>query len=320
MKVQRRSIASLVTIGMLAVTVGCSSGNSQTGEPKFSQDNSPLSEMISAAFGTNLDPNEQQRKEAEIQQGAQEIIAQCMKEAGFEYFIEEPAKGFEPLEQFPNDREWVAQWGYGWSYQAVPMNEWYQSEYVDKVNPNEAYFESLSEAEQIAYGQALSPTTLDGKSAGCSGLGGAYLNEHHSTALVTSDEFYPLFMAINAFNQEKSRLNELSQVENDWVFCMADAGYPGFERQVDARAKFYRAVSEFDQNWNGSEDDRYNSDEFSDLASLEAKLALADFDCRVATNYQERRDEVVFTAEKQFIADHKVEIDALLSAAEQYAL
>jgi len=49
----------------------------------------------------------------------------------------------------------------------------------------------------------------------------------------------------------------------------------------------------------------------------EINTALADYDCRIAVDYQARQDARRTELETQFIADHRADLEALRAAAEQ---
>jgi len=53
------------------------------------------------------------------------------------------------------------------------------------------------------------------------------------------------------------------------------------------------------------------------MREREIDMALADFDCRVAVDYDARQAAVVNETETQFVNDHRSALEALRSAFEQ---
>jgi hypothetical protein len=67
----------------------------------------------------------------------------------------------------------------------------------------------------------------------------------------------------------------------------------------------------------GAEIDKLPQEQRTLLGSeAEAQVALADFDCRAATDYVARYTEAQRRLEERFVADHKSDLDALQAAAE----
>jgi len=297
----------------------CSS--SRTDSDSLRTDSSPMAPYLNALFGTGLDPVENQRIEAELEQERQEVVAQCMKEAGFEYFVE-LHESSSPVVYGTNDREWISVHGYGWADSEIRSAET-RAEMESIISPNEEYWESLSETEKIAYGLAMSPPIYgdDGNQiggGGCNGLGWETINAKRPTILIYG-EFAPLFESWTDFNLELNSNDDMRLVDLDWANCMADAGHPGYNQQLDARLDFVNInARDFNQKWNSRSEDRYTSSEFENLRNLEISLALADYDCQIATNYMSRSNAIRNQAESLFVNDHRTELESLLSAVAQF--
>ncbi len=111
---------------------------------------------MSAIYGGDLSPEEQQAQFDDQNRQIEEKVADCMVEQGFEY-VPNTANGgsvsTDDVAWEPDDRAWVEQWGYG----AVdnPYNEQPVPEADEYVDPNADYVASLSESEQTAYYEAL---------------------------------------------------------------------------------------------------------------------------------------------------------------------
>ncbi len=83
----RRATAPLSALAALALLLtGCSgSDEDATGASEEAEQTSPLSEYLSAVYGGDLSPEEQEKKFAEEQRETEELVARCMQEEGFEY-------------------------------------------------------------------------------------------------------------------------------------------------------------------------------------------------------------------------------------------
>lgn len=125
---------------------------------------------------------------------------------------------------------------------------------------------------------------------GCAGQVN-YLMEQETQAnsLFQSDEFRPLFDAIDQFYADLMASPEFVALDSEWSYCMADAGHPNLIRPESVPPQ---EVANTDQEH-------------------------ADRNCQIATDYENRVRDIVFNAEHQFIADHRTELEAFRAAAEQ---
>jgi len=315
---------ALTTFAAAAVAVaaaGCSGGDT-AGEKK----DSPLMEYLGAVYGTNLSTSEQEQRYTEMQKKSEEAVAQCMKDQGFEYTpniqqVNFSAGGDDMWK--PDDREWVSQYGYGMAKNPMSEQPTDQTEYVD---PNQPYIDSLSATEQSAYWEALygpQPTEeqlgedgsyeYDWTKAGCQGKA-----QHESNSDPMQDEqFASLNDAINSFYTDMATNPGFTEINQKWASCMADAGHPGFSQQVDAQQSVSEKLSAYYESSAGVEGPQQDDPELKKLSDEEIQIALADLDCREKTGYTEAQQKVQFDLERQFIADHKAELEALKAAAEQ---
>ncbi len=324
MKTVSRIALTTFTAAVIAISApGCSA----SGESPAAKKESPLMEYLGAVYGTNLSDSEQQQRSTDIQKKTEGIVAQCMKEQGFEY---QPniQTGFVSVATGdmwkPDDREWVAQYGYGMIKN--PMSDQPTDQQTPYVDPNQAYIDSLSATEQTAYWAALygasvtDDRTSDGGSveydwtaAGCQGKA-----QHESNANPMQDkQFASLNEAINSFYTDIMTNAGFTEINQKWSACMADAGQAGFAKQTDAQSAISDKLSKLYENMTGTGGLQPNDPEMKKLAEEEITVALADLDCRVKTGYTEAQQKVQFDLERQFIADHKSELEALKAAAEQ---
>ena len=317
----RIALTTLAAAALAVGAAGCSAGQS-TGEKK----DSPLMEYLGAVYGTNLSTSEQEQRFTETQTKTEAVVAQCMKDQGFEYTPNIQKANFAASGEDvwkPNDREWVSQYGYGMIKNPMSEQPTDQTPYVD---PNQPYIDSLSTTEQTAYWEALygpQPTEeelgedgsyeYDWTKSGCQGKA-----QHEANSDPMQDEqFKPLTDAINTFYSDIATNPGFTEINQKWASCMADAGHAGFSQQMDAQQSVSEKLSKYYENLTGAEGPQQDDPELKKLGEDEIQVALADLDCREKTGYTENQQKVQFELERQFIADHKAELDALKAAAEQ---
>lgn len=340
-----RAAARLTPLVMLAVLglTACSGGSKEGGG--LTWEDSPLSTYLSAAYGGDLSQEEQERKMTERQKQVEELVAACMTDEGFEYTPVDQRGGmsFSSGDEWkPDDREWVAQYGYGaidWPGRERMETAASEEEFVD---PNQGYVESLSESEQQAYqetlwgpGVAEDQMNEDGsyeyrwENHGCQGK--AQHEVEGDTNVWEREEFADLQEAINQLYNELGSHPDLAELDAKWASCMADAGYDGLAKQQDAAQSIYDDMNALyeempqpDPNLSEAEMMAFYEDAEKDrraqqepIKEKEVALALADLDCRDKLDYRDAQLKIQFAIEEQFIADHKTELEAFKAAAEQ---
>ena len=330
---QRRPIRMICggAVGVALLVGGCSAASSGTGPNNPSPpDSSPLAEYWNAVWGTDLSPAERARRDDEAHTRREEMIAQCMNEAGFTYIPipPMPQQIYDPDDWRPDDRQWVMEYGYG---QLVAPEGW-QPDWGLTVeipaDPNQEIIANLSDAERRAYTLALhgparhADDPVGEGDRGCNGVAWDLFNASRAASLFNSEEFAPLFEAWEAARIEFG--SQITDADLDWVSCMADAGYPGFTRQDDALQSFMDEKNQLfsrigDHDWVAlGPPTPANHPAWAELHDREIPLALADLDCREATNFTARQDARTFEFEAQFLNDHRAAFNALRDAAEQF--
>lgn len=254
----------------------------------------------------------------------EDLIAECMVEAGFEYtpvdYSQVPSGVDDSLPAY-GTREFAEQYGYG-----ATTSPWLPGEpETDWVDPNAEYVDSLSAAEQDAYFLALYgdpsyPADPDGdweydwEQAGCQG---AAQHEVFSDPSAFEDERYlalqadleRMWLAIS----DDARLQDL---EGRWASCMADAGYPGLMMVTDAPNAIYDEVNAiWAQVWAGlpaepTEADfdaaeRAAREQLVEVTAREIAMAVTDFDCRARVNYDGVNREVSMDHQRRFYEMHQ---------------
>jgi len=286
---------------------------------------SPLEEYLSIVWGTNLSPEERVLRDNELNRRQQELVAQCMQEAGFEYHpnLDEVSVNQVQLDWRPDDRDWVAQYGYGLVHN--PEADVEATPVYEGTEPNRQYIDSLTEAERDAYFAALYGPTIDDENyvwtwedMGCWGFAQHETATANPMDLMTSEEFSPLFEALNQLESDVTLADQRAAVDREWAACMADQGYPGFEARYDAQNQIGAEVEEFLKDWwEERGEDPTGTPEMTALGQREVELALADLTCRESVDYQARINNAQFELETRFVSEHRAELEALRSAAEQ---
>jgi hypothetical protein len=330
----RRVSAPLSALAALALLLsGCSgSEGDDKGSSAEAEQESPLMKYLGAVYGGNLSPEEQEEMFAEQQRQSEELVAQCMQDEGFEYT---PAtntgvsySSSDDTKWQPDDREWVAQYGYGAVNSPFSEEPPPEEEFVD---PNADYVASLSESEQMAFYEALYGTPpeeeemseggevpYDWTQAGCQG---AAQHEVAGEDPSQSEEFKPLFDAINELHSDTASWPGMAELDAEWATCMEDAGQGGHANPMEAQNSVYDEMNKLYENVDMPEEPTApvepDQAAMDAVAELEVELALADLDCREETDYRERHAEITREVEQQFIDDHKAELDAMVASVEQ---
>jgi len=311
----------------------------------------PLNEYLYGFWGTGLSYEEQRQRETARQQRETELITQCMHDAGFEYDPDNlpgisvsasDGLAFSNLELWnPTDRNWVSQWGYG--IVDSPLGGQQTPRRSQGATSGPAPASNLSMAEQEAFSRALfgppceewgiveiqSTPWGDGMTCmappewndrqnwevmGCTGAAWIQIADESPDGLRHSDEFQPLFIAIGQLQSEI--WFEVIDADADWAACMADANFPNLETPDAAQTDIWDRLDEIPINWDASSHVR-DADEIAELRESEIELALTDYDCRVVTDYEARRNARRIELENQFINDHREALTALRAAVAQ---
>jgi len=310
-----RQIVGVLAATVLVVTVsGCTgspepnqSGNATPARPTIPNVQTfPLDEYFGPVLGTNLSIEERQQQQDFANQRIQELIAQCMYDAGFEYTpVVQPPTIIQEWRE--DDIDWVTQWGYRITHMPEDTAP---TVVIGGTDP------AVSTAEQEAYNYALWGDMQTGPIGGCQGQAINEFQDETSAGLAQADEFAPLFDSYRQI-QGEWRTN-IAEEEIDWAACMAENGFPGFERRYNPEGN---STTPADLIWSeyAAVVETYGreSSQFTELQSREVEMALTDLNCRVEVDYQSRQDARRIAAEKQFITDHQAELEALRAVPEQ---
>lgn len=272
--------------------------------------------------------NELQRRGVEEQAAwrdlVEESVAACMAAEGFEYVPSEDvaAPVFDQslstvdhlaIPALPGTRGEVEQVGYGVD-DIDAMEAMLAQEGV--VDVNTAYAESLGEAGRHAFYLALTghDGTEQSDEGGCAGRVLAQLPQPGvgDPSARYFEQYAPLLGEMARFSQDVVAHDARTvALDVEWASCMAEAGHdlvaafdltgPSPLSAVDlaVRTRPDGSVGDPQPDTPTSEipfDERYLTGDPAERA-----VALADFDCRAATNYLERLTTIQIDLEEEFV-------------------
>lgn len=334
--------AVVATVGAVALLLtGCTGGSDKPGDASSERELGPLDEYMEKIYSQQSEEDmDAQMREVE------EITAACMAEQGFDYTPLDPATdgatmgvGTESEIEW-GTREFVEEFGYGastnpWGDEAGAVPE---EEYVD---PNAEYVEAMAPEEQEAYFAALygepqgseDPEEIvewDWTKAGCSGK--AQHEVYETVDGVDADEFTALQEEMTSVWEGVMNDPRLAEINGDWASCMADAGYT-FATPEDAANSIYELTNKvYDEAYADVDYESATTEE--DFAAIEAEVqeiidarmaeitdtelatALADFECKEESGYDERYQEISFELQQSFVDEHKDTLDAWVASVE----
>lgn len=307
------------------VLAGCTGGGSSA---PSDDETGPVTAFFEKVGGSFEDEDfERQQREVE------EIVATCMAEQGFEYTPADPmSMGGTDGEDLPewDSKEYAEQYGYG----ATTSNEMYGDgeEYVD---PNADYIASMSESEQTEFYAALYGTAMEvdpeadpeaeveynWEDGGCQGKAS---HEVYEQGQIWDDPaLKDMFDEMNAEYENLADDPAVSESQEEWATCIAEAGYdfatPEEAQQsiFDELNALYEAVAPADPEAEVDPDASFEPDEaaMAALKEKELKLANADFACKESSGYAEAQKTANLAMEKRLWEKYGEQLEA--AAAKQ---
>ncbi len=344
-----RTTTALAVVATVVSLAACAS----PAQEELTWEDSPLQRYFASFYSMGFD--EEQTKERDRRM--QELIAQCMKNEGFEYYpVVSDAAIDQPMPIEPGDgenlwqpekREWVEQYGYGivndpyrlnGGYEPVPRPMPMPMPEPNQNDPNMEYFESLSESEQRAYNEALY-----GKSSWIDPGFGREGDIADDEQQEYDPEDFGCYGKANA--EVYADMMELGKIWEDPQFAAvfqaqgtlyekieADPKRVALDRQwadcvADAGQPVFTRRYEAESSIHSALEPHFNKEnwdesiwdlpEVQEIGRQEIALALVDFDCRKKVDYDNEILRLQFAIEEQFLSDYKVELEALKQAFEQ---
>ncbi|GAB2681717.1 hypothetical protein GCM10009743_67370 [Kribbella swartbergensis] len=336
-------------VAVLALA-GCGNSNDPgagTGDQK--SDKSPLAEYMGEGFvsspGGGMQMavragggNEPTEEELAKQRKVEDATAACMKAAGFEYVPvppeSQPKSKFNDAFNLPPDK-FAEQYGYG-----ISTIDWSEAGADgDDSNPNTKIRDALSPNARKAYDKALNGPNANGngaiviapgegegpKNSGKMDLGcrGKAVEEVYGKGQDREAEFKKyesLFKDIQALAKRIEDDPRVVDATSAWADCLAEAGQAGYKKIDEPRTKVSQKLDELTGNQqNGSAPgkkitgppsfDKVDAAKLAELRKFEIDLAVADQKCR-AKVYDEAYKTVQYELEKEFVEQHKAELEA----------
>ena len=309
--------------GLAVALAACTAAAPDGGGDQWS---SPLGEYLAAAWGLGMTSEERTQQLHDRLRQQEELVARCMAEQGFEYVPYVDLVDVDFVERRPDDREWVAEWGFGIVRQALSPAADEPQEAVS--NPNTERVAGYSPAQRAAWEKALfgdldamgvgddGVVVWDANLGGCRGWATRQVDGEHD--LLARPEFIPLVDALFEFYGQvhwDQTSPHLAEAVREWAACMTIAGHGGFRNP--------RALQEYlgdrlDRlGLHEIEGDPWQYRPLRALAEYEVTVALADFDCRAEIDFDARAAAAREAAELEFIEAHRDQLTALRAAAEQ---
>ncbi len=301
-------ITAVAGCALLLLSACASGGDAEPG--KQGKADLPLTAYMDALYDVDY---------AKVHTEEENLIASCMREAGFEYIPWEissddyPDGDEEDAWEFTEER--AAREGYGYSSTESESDE------AERMDPNADYLAAMSETERAAYELALwgEQDTVDDDGewdwtkAGCQGK--ASNEAWAATPMAAFDD-----PAWDELNEQTSRVYEealadpkMTAVNATWSDCMNEAGYD-FAKVMDPNDSF---AEQYSALWDAA-DPEAGTDKAAEAALREQEVAtaVADARCREEVGYKKIEMEVASAYEQEFVDKHKAELDAFVG---QYA-
>lgn len=348
----RMTSCVLAGVGVLMLT-GCSgdSGSPDGGDGATADDEekSPLEEYLGYDTAPVAGPGggvmisarapEPSEEESKKEREVQDLVAACMQEQGFEYVPyvpdREESSAFDEAYSLPPEK-FAEQYGYGIS----TLMDLADPEGEESDDPNQAIAEALTPDALTAYQEALWGEGVEVTDGGASvsveavpgGPGDAPAPGDKGCMQKASEEVYDLddagrggegfqdfdslFTDIDALRQRIDGDPRLTDATQQWVDCMADAGFSEFTDPDDPATEVSDRMSALFGDPSSEEKstqivspDNLDPAELDKVQEYELDVAPADFACR-RDHYEDIYREVQFELEAEFVEDHKADLEA----------
>jgi len=323
---------AVASVAALALITACGGGGGSEAEADAE---SPLDGYLNEIWG-EYDPDapDPDRMRAE------ELVAGCMSDAGFEYYPVTEQTNVIRLTDTRNTLEFAKEFGYGYSTESNgpgtgTMNWPVMPEESEAERQNREYTASLSEDALYEYEAALygamvtdppeegEDISWDPQRMGCNGVG--YDEIYRGSAV--AEQFTDLTKAMNQMWTDVEEDPRIGEVLTAWSSCMATAGYPDLSQLIDAENLVNDLWNRFNAA-NGSRIDlslgetEYDAvkasipEELAELQAAEIAVAVADVTCREESGYTETRRDVESEYEQAIVDTYRDDLEAWAAAAQ----
>lgn len=333
-----RTLAATVALVTTLALAGCGSGDKKAGDNE-SPEAGPLQE-----FFNELYPSQDQGEMDEQQRKSEELVAECMKDLGWEYTpVDYSSIGGDYVDIYAEQDElgpigWAKKYGYGWMTQQTgtdvdeePTDE--ETSGDEFVDPNSDYVQSLGADEQTDYyadlygEQSAEPTDevdengdpvpveYNWEDAGCQGKANHEI--YGSTEDIYSDPQYTSLMdEINTVYEDVQNDPDIAELDEKWAACMAKAGFD----DIKTPDGVYDVLNTLQETlWDPETGEQApNYDEaLADAQKQEIDMAVADATCQKDLDYVKKRAKVQNKVEQAFVDSHADEMEQLRAAIKE---
>ena len=260
-------------ISGVLVLAACGGGSDDSGEPQqTTPSGNGTQEVGREEFGMT---------EEELVSAIEDVeanIATCMTAAGFEYIPIDPVtfrEGMSSLSSVPalSDEEFVAQYGYGFT--TLPPTQRFRA-----GEENEAFFNDLSAADQVAYERTLWGDNTQAtfvymlENEDFEGAGGC--TKTAIEEVFTEEQLDPNFQ--NPFDILVEQDPRYVAAVGEWSACMSEAGYD-YESPEDAEDELLERFDDLTKGADPTTLTESDAEALVDLQAEERAIALADLAC-----------------------------------------
>jgi len=267
-----RSMAPWMISGVLVVAA-CGGGSDDSGEP---QQTTPSGNGTQEIGREEFGMTEEQL--VTTIEDVESAIASCMTDAGFEYIPIDPVtfrEGMSSLSSVPalSDEEFVAQYGYGFT--TLPPTQRFRA-----GEENEAIFNDLSAADQVAYERTLWGDNTEAtfvymlENEDVEGAGGC--TKTAIDEVFTEEQLDPNFQ--NPFDVLVEQDPRYVAAVKEWSACMSEAGYD-YESPEDAEDELLELYDDLVRGADPTTLSESDQAALRDLQDAERAIALADLAC-----------------------------------------
>ena len=264
----------------------------------------PVDDFLDRIWGAREVSTERIREATRQALEMQIYLANCMAQYGFEFIpglwgfsVDFP--DFSLLTEQMGTREFAATYGFGISnpYWQTIVRNWRPQ---PGPNPNDATFDSLSPAGRQAWMDAMFGAPGDDglPIGGCSTAADRAVNWVHAP-----EEFAGIQQEVWAFNSTLDNATTIESLNAEWAACLGDEGFPRFANQETMRSRLWDQFRPHGMELT-------DPAERAEFAEREKAIAVADWDCREALNYDARRREMEIALQYEFVDRHWAELEA----------
>jgi len=324
----------IVTVAFVVFLTGCSGGAGIEDSPEASDGELTFSDFAPSAVG--FDAANAERQYLQQERTAQDNIAACMAEQGFEYIQYVPNQDQYGFSGPESEREWVEQYGFGITTKILENQQFGQEAVEAEMakDPNYAITEAMSPEEREAYYAALRgvPPDIDFETLTAEEIQAAYASLEptgcentvyaeifdQGAATAFYEQFGPMLKEIDDRVESDPRIVEL---KGKWSSCMAESGYDFAERNdievfLFRRLEVVGAISHLDIDPDVPSLISYQNEEIESGGPIEAavneiaaeEMAMAKLSLVCSADREKVWQEVYRDAEQRFVQENLAEL------------